>query len=758
MIGRDALCEVLDAVRITGNLEIFWFDQSVDTIRPLPESMIREALVSFVGRLLYRAWYVYGRPRRDLDLVSSDSEARPPSRSPHFIRAVLAANAGADFYTAAYPIHKSTSGDSVLVSGVRVQSPHLPTIASGADRVELDISGVSLTKSPGYVMFTSRDGPPARADDDPLMRVYWNVSRDGAIALTEQLSAHLAGQGIQYQYKVLHADRDWPERADTAVFYVAKSGLLAAWDQLASIRARLRPMLRPYTPALTRTIATGVALAEDPGGGDSFGTYVCRILAVEIVDEFRRTGGSTRSIRSKALYAFDVVEQLGPRGHAHQVIEKLPGLAEPRSVSETPSPERRSDWLAKADELAHDVTRRALWQGERCTWLGPDDTVRAERGIRAIGANLYQGTAGIGLMLAQLHAHTADGEHRRCARGATLQSLAAARDIPSAGLYTGRSGVGLAAALSGHLLDDADLCHAGADMVRDAALTQLATRTEHQPFDLVDGLAGLILSLIALDSLDDSNCLDLASVIAERLLRQALESDGNLHWLDASRQDEVAFTGLAHGVSGCVLALARLATATREMAWADAAVRACRYERSWFDPQESNWQDARVWLEGGGRLFSGRTHGLFRFDWCYGAPGILLARLGVYEHAGNDPEIADDLRAALQQSRRAARQFPALGHATGLCHGAGGLAEVLSLVPSELADPNDITGISQLSEIVVAASKSASVVDDPGLMMGTAGAVCLALRRYSPDVLSPVLPGFNGSLKQAKPALGRKPK
>jgi len=732
-------------MRITDRLEIFWFEQSVDTIRPLPESMIREALVSFVGRLLYRAWYVYGRPRRDLDLVSSDSEARPPSRSPHFIRAILAAKAGADSYAATYRVHQSRVGGFVVVSGVRVQSPHLPAIAPGVDCLKLDISGVSLTKSPGYVMLTSGDGPPARGDDDPMMRVYWNVSREGAIVLTGQLSAELASLGTPYQYKVVHADRDWPERADTAVLYVAKSGLLAAWDRLGLIRANLRPMLRPYTPALTRTIATGVALAEDPGSGDSFGTYVCRLLASEIVDEFRKSGeftGSTRSTQSRVLYAFSAVEQLGPRGHLYQVIESLPRQTEPQQVM--PSPERRPDWLAEAAALAHDVTRRALWQGERCTWLGSDGTARTERGISAIGPNLYQGTAGIGLVLAQLHAQTADGEHRRCARAATLQALAAARDIRGAGLYTGRSGIGLATALSGHLLDDVDLSQAGADMVRDAALTQLASVAEDDAFDLVDGLAGLILALVGLDSLGESGCLDLAAANAERLLQQAWESDGGLHWLDAGRQDKIAFTGLAHGVSGCVLALGRLATATRDRVWADAAIRACRYERSWYDPQESNWQDTRVWLEGGGGLYSGRAHGLFRFDWCYGAPGILLARLGLYEHARDDSEIADDLHAALRQSRRAARQFPALGHATGLCHGAGGLAEVLSLVPSEFADADDIVKVDQLSEIAVRASKSASSIDDPGLMTGISGAVCLALRRCTPEVVSPVLPLPNG--------------
>ncbi len=747
MIGQNDLCGALDAVRITDRLETFWFDQSVDTIRPLPESMIREALISFIGRLLYRAWYVYGRPRRDLDLVSSDSETRPPSRSPHFIRAILAAKAGADSYPATYRVHKSRSGGFVVVSGVRVQSPRLPAIAPGADRLKLDISGVSLTKSPGYVMLTSGDGPPASGGDDPLMRVYWNVSRDGAIALTGQLSAELASLGIPYQYKVVHADRDWPERADTAVLYVAKSGLLAAWERLGLIRTNLRTMLRPYTPALTRTIAIGVALAEDPGGGDSFGTYVCRLFASEIVDEFRKAGEFAGSIQSRVLSAFNAVEQLGPRGHACQVIESLPRQTEPQQLAAMPSPERRPDWLAEAAALAHDVTRRALWQGERCTWLGPDGTVRTERGISAIGPNLYQGTAGIGLVLAQLHAQTADGEHRRCARAATLQALATARDVPGAGLYTGRSGIGLAAALSGHWLDDVDLCQAGADMVRDAALTQLASRAEDDAFDLVDGLAGLILALVALDSLGEWECLDLATANAERLLRQARESDGGLHWLDAGRQDKIAFTGLAHGVSGCVLALGRLATATRDRVWAHAAIRACRYERSWYDPQESNWQDTRVWLEGGGSLYSGRTHGLFRFDWCYGAPGILLARLGVHEHAGDDSEIADDLHAALRQLRRAVRQFPALGHATGLCHGAGGLAEVLSLVPSEFADADDIVGVDQLSEIAVRASKSASSIDDPGLMMGISGAICLALRRCSPEVVSPVLPVPNGGSK-----------
>ncbi|MCC8250521.1 lanthionine synthetase LanC family protein [Saccharothrix luteola] len=698
----DSIAAALDAVTITDKHEVLWFGEPVDQIRPLPDGTVTEALQSSLSRLLYRTWYVYGRPRRDLDLIVGDSDAKPPSQSPRFIRAAIAANRGAETFQASYPVERTERGEFAVVSGVRVAVSQLPDVVRDGERIRVDVSGVSVTKSPGFVLFTSSEGPPSAVGEEPLMRVYWNVTRDGALALVGEITEALAGTA--YQFKVLQSDRGWPDRADAAVLYLTKSALIGVWPQLAAVRARIATMLRPYSPALTTPIAPGVGLAQDPGVRlDSFGTYVCTALARHMVQGAR----------------VELADLIGIGSHTAQVIANCPKFI----VDPAPAP-RVHDWLAKAGELADQLVDGALWHGDRCTWLGTDGD-----SVRSVDASFYQGTAGIGWALAQMQAFTGNPSHRNHAYGSIRQALATASDLPGYGLHTGTSGVGMAVAMAGRWLDDPDLLKTGVDLTHQAAVSYLDTA--EAPYDLIDGAAGIVLALIGSDRLVDTNGLDLAVEVATRMVREGRETaSGGLCWLDAGREDKAGFVGLGHGASGCVLALGALATATGDVRWADAARRACEYEYEWFDPGASDWRDPRVWLESGGLEYSGRGHGLFRSDWCYGTPGLLLARLAVPGGAEND------VRIALHRTRAAAQRFPAHGYATGTCHGAAGLAEVLSLLPPDLREPEDEAIVDHLTRIAVAAADPA----DPGLMMGIAGAACAALRRHCDTAVSAALP------------------
>ena len=61
----------------------------------------------------------------------------------------------------------------------------------------------------------------------------------------------------------------------------------AEYEAVAPIVARtcreLRGFLEPVTPVFVKHLAPGVGLAEEPGGGNSFGTHRCYLLADGIV-------------------------------------------------------------------------------------------------------------------------------------------------------------------------------------------------------------------------------------------------------------------------------------------------------------------------------------------------------------------------------------------------------------------------------------------------------------------------------------------
>lgn len=119
--------------------------------------------------------------------------------------------------------------------------------------------------------------PPA------LVRVYWNVRRPSAPALVGALTERLAVAGAPYSLKVAVEDRD-AGRPDRAVLYLARDGFAAAAPALRQAHETLDGALLPHVPRLTRRLAPGLALADDPATGESFGQHRCRLLAAALRD------------------------------------------------------------------------------------------------------------------------------------------------------------------------------------------------------------------------------------------------------------------------------------------------------------------------------------------------------------------------------------------------------------------------------------------------------------------------------------------
>ena len=120
-----------------------------------------------------------------------------------------------------------------------------------------------------------------------LVRVYWNVRRRSSPALVGALTESLAGAGTSYSLKVAVGDRD-VERPDRAVLYLAREAFAGATPAIRLAHRTLAGDLLPRVPRLTRRLAPGLALADDPGTGESFGQHRCRLVADAICGD----GGS----------------------------------------------------------------------------------------------------------------------------------------------------------------------------------------------------------------------------------------------------------------------------------------------------------------------------------------------------------------------------------------------------------------------------------------------------------------------------------
>src|SRR5437870_8740401 len=150
--------------------------------------------------------------------------------------------------------------------------------------------------------------------------------------------------------------------------------------------------------------------------------------------------------------------------------------------------------------------------------------------VMALGPELYTGTAGIALYLAQLHARTRLKEARATARGAMEQALWKSDDVPAGvrrSFYSGFVGIAYAAVRVGTLIDDPRLIAEGLQLAHRAVVT----RDENNLLDLIGGNAGAIAPLLWLARLPGGEPLRRPTIeFADELATAATKHDATWCW------------------------------------------------------------------------------------------------------------------------------------------------------------------------------------------------------------------------------------
>ena len=158
-----------------------------------------------------------------------------------------------------------------------------------------------------------------------LVRVYWNVRRQSAPTLVGVLTARLAEPEISYSLKVAVGDRD-VERPDRAVLYLEGDAFALAAPAIHAAHRAIAGELVPHVPRLTRQLAPGLSLADDPGTGESFGQDRCRLVA----EALHGDGNSSADAEERAA---TIVERLAAAG-----LDPARPYLRPGSVEDYPWP------------------------------------------------------------------------------------------------------------------------------------------------------------------------------------------------------------------------------------------------------------------------------------------------------------------------------------------------------------------------------------------------------------------------------------
>ncbi len=413
-------------------------------------------------------------------------------------------------------------------------------------------------------------------------------------------------------------------------------------------------------------------------------------------------------------------------------------------------PSDDAGFLDAAGALGHRIADSAISFEDRCNWIGAlSDAPRRPELVAphaALGPDLYEGTSGIALFLAEAGVKLGDSRLCATALGAINHALAHAGRVETRardGLYAGAIGIAYAATRVAGLLE-ADHVMTRA---RDLLLEWRTEEARSEASDVMSGCAGAVTGLVAISTMiDEPWILDSAVELGEELAARAEVTGAGWSWAAPGRRSDYNLCGYSHGVAGIGHAFLELFGVTGDTRFCEAGERAFDYERSWFDPQSGTWPDLRGVARQAGRDAPMPAPG---FSWCNGMAGIALSRLRATELLGSAVIRRDAALALAGCERHVSELLAGTPDDFSLCHGAAGAADALLYTGTEnlghLAAEIGRQGIERhLGPEAAPFPCGVTVGETPALMLGFAGVGMFYLRLSDTGVGSPLLVGRMG--------------
>jgi type 2 lantibiotic biosynthesis protein LanM len=413
------------------------------------------------------------------------------------------------------------------------------------------------------------------------------------------------------------------------------------------------------------------------------------------------------------------------------------------TVSEPSKKADRRRLLDAARAVGDRLDELALRIETEATWVGVAGVDGRYCSLAPLDSSLYEGVPGVALFLAYLGAVCGEERYTGLSRLALAtvrrQARRQAATLQRVGAFAGWGGFIYTLAHLGRLWDEPSLWDEADEMVE--RVISLVGRDD--TFDIINGSAGCIASLIALYMCrPKERTLEAAVRCGDHLLACAQKKGAGVAW-DTKVPARELPSGFAHGTAGIAWALMELAALTGAQSFRAAAEAGTEYERGLFSKETRAWVDGRD-LGSFARIRSGPgpdNQGQASVaTWCYGAPGIGLALLGVLRHT-NTAAIKEEVERAL---RITLEEGFGLNHS--LCHGDLGNVELLLQASRSLADPEWKAQLGQMTSVVLESVEKHGWlcgiplgVESPGLMPGLAGIGYQLLRLSEPEFVPSVL-------------------
>ncbi|MBD6619515.1 hypothetical protein FNW02_27735 [Komarekiella sp. 'clone 1'] len=223
-----------------------------------------------------------------------------------FYKQLHESNFGDGYFDPGWSILREEIDGSLAVTkgGLRLhieRNKHLQTVEQAA--VVGDSVAIKMPKNlvqNGFYMAASNITSESHKN---LVRVYFNFSPEGAVAVMGSLTRRLNAIPIFFHFKVLYNPDDY-KRYDSGVLYFEKGNYKAVRQVLEAVYTENQSHFQPEVPLFTMQLAPGLGLAEEPnqkfGVQESFGMNRCQIVANGLLEAWYQ-GDDSLEGRMKAI-------------------------------------------------------------------------------------------------------------------------------------------------------------------------------------------------------------------------------------------------------------------------------------------------------------------------------------------------------------------------------------------------------------------------------------------------------------------------
>jgi hypothetical protein len=283
-------------------------EEATARFQKMPEQMQQKYLSLQLRSFLYGIYYS-GSMRQALALDAEENNLALDLENNtvlgvdlEFYNRIHTSNNGQGYFEPGWVILKEEEDGSLVVKkgGLKLHiehDRHLQPVQQ--DAVIGDTVAIKMPKNcmqNGFYVSVGNARTNLHKDGSGLVRIYFNLTPDGAVAVMGSLTQQLNEQNIAFDFKVLYNPQDY-QRHDSGVLYFDKSSYELVHQVLQQIYQEHQQHFKTEVPLFTLQLAPGLALAEEPdqkfAERESFGMNRCQIIANGLLEAWNQGKNSS---------------------------------------------------------------------------------------------------------------------------------------------------------------------------------------------------------------------------------------------------------------------------------------------------------------------------------------------------------------------------------------------------------------------------------------------------------------------------------